>query len=112
MCTLSSNIPIQIAEIAAMEPDVIQRPSDAGGLETSVVSTSFLDQSQLQEIKKRELKVQKVLESYETTFREQVQQLEGYKMKVKVLEEKNCFEGRARELEIQLEGMKTDLEEK
>ena len=74
-----------------MEPDMAQRPSDQGGLETSIVNTSLLDQSQLQEMKKREVKVQKVLESYETTFREQAQDLENYKTKIKLLEEKNAF---------------------
>ena len=95
-----------------MQPDIPQRPSDAGGLETSIVNTSLLDQSQLQEMKKREVKVQKVLESYETTFREQAQELQNYKTKIKLLEEKTCFEDRARELEIQLENLKTDVKEK
>jgi hypothetical protein len=63
-------------------------------------------------MKKREVKVQKVLESYETTFQEQAQDLESYKTKIKLLEEKTCFEDAARELEIQLENLRTDVKEK
>ena len=77
-----------------------------------MVNSSLLDQSQLQEMKKREVKVQKVLESYETTFREQAQDIENYKTKMKLLEEKSCFEDKARELEIQLENIKTEFNER
>ena len=94
-----------------MEPDVAERPSDPCGLETSFVNSSLLDQSQVQEMKKREVKLQKVLESYEATFREQAQEIQGYRTKTKLLEEKSCFEDRARELEIELENLKTNVKE-
>lgn len=95
-----------------MEPDIAQRPSDPGGLETSIVSCSLLDQSQLQEMKKREAKVQKVLESYESTFREQAQDIENFKTKMKLLEEKSRYEEKARDLEIELENFRTEVKEK
>ena len=107
-----TQISIQIAEIVAMLPENVQRPSDASGLETSIVNTSLLDQSQFQEMKKREAKVQKVLESYEMTFRNQAEDLESYKTKIKSLEEKTHFEDRARELQIQLENLKAEVKEK
>ena len=63
-------------------------------------------------MKKREVKLQKVLESYETTFQQQAQELETYKTKIKALEEKEAFEELAQDLEIELEKLRNETEEK
>ena len=74
----------------------------------------MLDQSytQVHDMKKREAKLQKVLDSYETTFRQQAQDLEGYKARIRILAEKSHFEETARDLEIELEHLKNETEEK
>lgn len=104
---------LQISQIKALEEEINQKKSETCS-EPSLLNMSMLDQSytQVNDMKKREVKLQKVLESYETTFRQQAQDLESYKTKIKLLEEKTHFEGVARDLEIKLGKLKNEAEEK
>ena len=97
----------------SLEEEIRQRKSETFN-EPSVLSNSVLDQSytQVHDMKKREVKLQKVLESYEATFQQQAQELETYKTKIKALEEKEAFEELAQDLEIELEKLRNETEEK
>ena len=74
----------------AFEEEISQRKSE-GASDFSQLNSSVLDQSHVQDMKKREGKLQKVLESYETTFHQQAEDLENYKAKIKILEEKAMY---------------------
>lgn len=103
----------KISDLVSLEEEIRQRKSETFN-EPSVLSNSVLDQSytQVHDMKKREVKLQKVLESYEATFQQQAQELETYKTKIKALEEKEAFEELAQDLEIELEKLRNETEEK